>query len=125
MLEKDDGRGVAMRLPRFPMTATCITPAEDEDSRGNKVLIYSVPPATTKTYNVWVWQNSSVEEAEDGRVPTVLTWSLMVDAENEVFTDKQRWIWNGETFEVFGMPEPCYTLRRYHHTELRMKQING
>lgn len=112
-----------MKLPKFPMTATCITPGEKDD-RGNTVPDWK-NPAATKEYNVWVWQNSSVEDADDGRDPTILTWSLMVDAENDVFTDKQRWVWNGETFDVFGMPEPCFTLKKYHHTELRMKQVNG
>jgi len=105
------------------MQAICITPGEIDD-RGNTIPDWQNPAAVDE-YNVWVWQNSSEEIPDDGRTPTVLTWSLMVYAPGVTFTDKQRWVWNGETFETFGMPEPCFTLRGYHHTELRMRRVNG
>jgi hypothetical protein len=108
----------------MPHTAYVIDPAETFSPRGNKDLTWTVPPATETPYNAWLQQDSTAELAEDGRTPSVQTWTLIA-VMDRVFTGKERIRCLGMTFEVYGVPEHCYTLRGYHHTEMKLKRFLG
>jgi hypothetical protein len=111
-------------LPRMPHTAVIVDPAETETSRGNVKRDYTVPPATETSYNAWLQQDSTDELAADGKTPSVQTWTLIA-VMNRAFTGHEHIKCLGMEFEIFGIPEPCYTLKGYHHTEMKLKRFNG
>ncbi|MFB9661595.1 hypothetical protein ACFQS3_02635 [Glycomyces mayteni] len=114
------------RLPKFPDTAVLVTPVYEADNRGNKKLTYKTPPATaSEPFNAWLQQDSTADIAEDGRTPTVMTWLLMAEIPELTITGIERIRCRGLEFEIFGVPEVCNTLKGYHHTEMRLKRIDG
>jgi hypothetical protein len=115
-----------MRLPSFTQTATIISPATVETPRGNTELVYTVPPATQAVYKSWLQQDSTADLPEDGRDPKARTWTLIARMPDVVFEGNEKVLTLGMTFTIFGVPEPCYTLRGgYHHTEMKLKWSDG
>ena len=110
---------------RLPHTATLVVPGTKDDGRGNTIDDWSEGAVTRTDYKFWLQQESSLELAEDGRVAIAQRWQGIAVMPDVVFKGNERVEALGMSFEIYGIPEPCYTLTRYHHTELKLRRRDG
>lgn len=106
---------------------TVINPAQDTDAYGNVVWDYAA--GTTRTVCGWMQQDARAEQFTDGRAADTEAWLLMTN--ESAIADKARVRWTapqGEmTFELDGPAAPVYAGlgRAFHHSEVRLRRIEG
>ena len=71
----------------------------------------------------WVAQQST-GDSRQGRSGDVSSWLLQCPATADV-RPGDRIIWSGMTFDVDGRPNPAWTPRGEHHTEVALRLVEG
>lgn len=109
----------------LPHTATLLRPVETTDDYGNTVYDYG--NAARIAISAWVQQDARSRPAEDGGNPMQARWLVVTDREDVRRRDRLEWIGPGGTilFKFDGQPEPTYTPRGFHHTEIVCVVIDG
>lgn len=106
---------------------TIVNPAEDIDAYGNQIWDYEHSGAVTVPG--WLQQDSRGEQFGEGRATDTESWLLMTN--HAEITDKARVEWTGPNglmiFELDGPAAPVYAglAQTYHHTEARLRRIEG
>lgn len=113
----------------LPHTVTLVRPAESTDAYGSTVYDYG-PAATRTEIRAWLQQDQRREltgQAQDGRQTQDQRWLLVTNHTDVRALDRVEWTGptGPMTFETDGPPEPTYTPRGPHHTEVGLVIYTG
>lgn len=113
-----------MGVPAHLLTTavTKVRPASTTDSSGNAVLDYGAS-ATRTSDLAWVQQDSGTEPLAEGRDPLERGW-LLITNDADVH-GRDRYEIGALVFEVDGPPAPYNTPGGFHHTEVRLRSVDG
>lgn len=109
----------------LPHTVTLLRPTVSTDSYGNTVYDYAT--ATRIDASAWVQQDARSRPTEDGGNPMQGRWLIITNREDVRRRDRIEWAGPGGlvVFDMDGQPEPAYTPRGFHHTEIVCVVIDG
>lgn len=106
----------------LPMTVTLIRPAATTDRYDNPIYDYG-PAATRTPIRCLIDQESASESTPDGRTKIVGMWRLITN--HRPIDAADRIEWDGNVYELDGPPWPAWDFTAYHHTEARLRRIEG
>lgn len=106
----------------LPITATLVHPAIVIDRYNNTVYDYG-SAATRTPIATWIDQSAADDSASDGRTPITGGWKLITNHSGIDAADRIEW--DAETFELDGPAWPVYTPAGVHHTEARLRRVEG
>lgn len=106
----------------LPMTVTRVRPAAVVDRYGNTTLDYG-PAATRTTLTALIDQQAASESTPDGRTKIIGSWRLIT---NEADLDADDRIeWAQQVYELDGPAWPAHDFTGFHHTEARLRRVEG
>jgi len=79
--------------------------------------------STSRRSTGWIAQATS-DDVRDNRSGDESEWVLQTYATTDV-RPGDRVVWGDLTFEVVGRPNPAWTPRGQHHTECRLRLVEG
>jgi hypothetical protein len=106
----------------LPLTVTLIRPATVTDRYGNTSYDYGAA-ATRTAITALIDQESASESTPDGRMKIVGMWRLITNQAGIDAAD--RIDWDGAVYELDGPPWPAYHFSGFHHTEARLRRMEG
>jgi head-tail adaptor len=99
-----------------------VRPGTTEDRYGNDAKDWSSSPRR-RTVRARVAQRSR-SEVGDGREARVTGWVCYLPAGTQV-TALDRIEWDGQTFEIKGVPNRAFDRHQEHHLELDLERCDG
>lgn len=115
--------GCAMIPDQFlPMTVTLIHPATVGPDRYSNP-IYDYEAATRTSISALIDQQSASESTPDGRTKITGMWRLITNHDGIDAADRIEW--DALTFELDGPPWSAWGFSGFHHTEARMRRLEG
>jgi hypothetical protein len=106
----------------LPITATLIHPASIADRYGNSKLDYGAA-ATRTSFPALIEQESASESTPDGRTKIAGMWLLITNYDGIDAGDRIQW--DGVLYELDGPAWPAHDFSGYHHTEARLRRMEG
>jgi hypothetical protein len=107
----------------LPMTVTLVHPAPTTDRYGNPD-VYDYGAAATRTdIAALIDQQSASESTPDGRTKIAGMWRLITNHDGIDAADRIEW--EGAVYELDGPPWPAWHFSGYHHTEARLRRMEG
>lgn len=106
----------------LPMSVTLVHPATTTDRYGNPSYDYGAA-ATRATITCLIDQESASESTPDGRNKIVGMWRLITNHDGIDAADRIEW--DGVAYEFDGPPWPAHHFSGFHHTEVRLRRIEG
>jgi hypothetical protein len=79
--------------------------------------------STSTSGSGWIAQ-ATADDVRDNRTGDESEWVLQTSASTDV-RPGDRVGWGSLTFDVVGRPNPAYTPRGEHHTECRLRVVEG
>jgi head-tail adaptor len=96
------------------------------DDHGNAVAAWAAPDE--QLLSVWISQRSHADLAGSGglggRDGTIDVWVAYLPPTADVGAS-DRLVWDGYTFEVEGVPHPCYRPSGLDHFEATLRRVEG
>ena len=113
----------------LPHTVTLVRPAVSTDAYGSDEYDYG-EAATRTSIRAWLQQDrrqAVTGVADEGRAPQDQRWLMVTNHPDVRALDRVEWTGptGAMTFETDGPPEPSYTPRGLHHTEVGLRIITG
>ena len=109
-------------IERFFVHDITITRPGSTAGRGSST-VKDWSTATSERATGWVAQRST-DDVRDTRDGDVSEWLLQTAATTDV-RPGDRIEWSDLTFDVVGRPTPAWTPRGHHHTECRLRVVEG
>jgi hypothetical protein len=106
----------------LPMVVTLVHPVVTSDRYGNPTHDYG-PAATRTPIRGLIDQESASESTPDGRTKIVGMWRLITN--HRTIDAADRIEWDGLVYELDGPPWPAWDFQAFHHTEARLRRIEG
>jgi hypothetical protein len=113
----------------LPHTVTLVRPAVSTDAYGSDEYDYG-EAATRTSIAAWLQQDrrqAVTGVADEGRAPQDQRWLMVTNRTDVRALDRVEWTGPAGplTFETDGPPEPVFTPRGSHHTEVGLRIITG
>jgi hypothetical protein len=108
---------------RLPHALDVLGPTVTTDRRGNPVESWSPPTTVAAGVQAFVQPASSTETFHtDG---TRMVTGLVAYVVRPGVLASQRVLWRGEVYLIDGAPDDFETPAGYHHSVLRLRQVEG
>lgn len=113
----------------LPQTVTLVRPAVTRDEYGSDEYDYG-PAATRTAITAWLQQDRRqlvTAVADEGRRTQDQRWLMVTNHPDVRALDRVEWTSPAGlvTFETDGPPEPAFTPRGFHHSEVGLRIITG
>lgn len=118
----DEGGGAVIPDVYLPLTVTLIHPAVGTDRYGNTTYDYGAAATRTPITGL-IDQQSASESTPDGRTKITGMWRLITN--HRAIDAADRIEWDGAVYELDGPPWPAYHFSGFHHTEARLRRLEG
>jgi hypothetical protein len=105
----------------FVHDITIVRPGSKAGRGSSTVADWSASTSTAATG--WVAQ-ATADDVRDNRTGDESEWVLQTAATTDV-RPGDRVVWGSLTFDVVGRPNPAWTPRGHHHTECRLRLVEG
>lgn len=111
----------------LPHSVVRVRPAAVVDPTYGTTWDYGAPAARS-TFPAWLEQVDADERFDESRGVIEQRWSMLTNISDIDTNDRIEWAGHpagAKVFAVDGPPEPAYTSRGPHHTESRLRIVEG